>query len=255
MPFEKHRHHWLYIWIPIFGDFIWFGTLLSMLITWVAEGCQRYSTMEQSIAYISDIGAEMLKPLFVTGCSITAVSFFLCLFIDRWLRHEGRLVPDMRRREKVLSMLAVCGAFIGGCGLILLSVFDTKRYPSLHRAFLLVFMIGVVLSAIFTIVEYRWLSKDLPDIRQLRIAYIVKAVIASTLIIWSIVFAATLYTAYNVGAVFEWMIAFGFTAYILTFWYDFRQSRNFSKGALIPLRARHQAQMADGHTSGHVTAQ
>ena len=61
----------------------------------------------------------------------------------------------MRRRERVLSTLAIIGSFIGGCGLILLSIFDTKRFTSLHRVFLLVFIVGVGLSAIFTVVEVR----------------------------------------------------------------------------------------------------
>jgi hypothetical protein len=59
----------------------------------------------------------------------------------------------MRRRETVLGIWAMLGSFIGGLGLILLSIFDTKRFSSVHRAFLLVFMIGVALSAIFTIME------------------------------------------------------------------------------------------------------
>ncbi len=59
----------------------------------------------------------------------------------------------MRRRERVFSCLAILGSFIGGCGLILLSIFDTKRHPTLHRVFLLVFIVGVALSAIFTVVE------------------------------------------------------------------------------------------------------
>ena len=58
-----------------------------------------------------------------------------------------------RRRETVFGILAMVGSFIGGLGLLLLSVFDTKRYSSAHRAFLLVFIIGVALSAIFTILE------------------------------------------------------------------------------------------------------
>ena len=55
----------------------------------------------------------------------------------------------------MLSTLAILGSIIGGAGLILLSVFDTKRHHNLHRIFLLVFIIGVALSAIFTIAEVR----------------------------------------------------------------------------------------------------
>lgn len=59
----------------------------------------------------------------------------------------------MRKREKVFSVLAILGSFIGGCGIILLTIFDTKRHSTLHRLFLLIFMLGVALSAIFTIIE------------------------------------------------------------------------------------------------------
>lgn len=67
-----------------------------------------------------------------------------------------RLVPTMRRREAVFSYLAILGSIIGAAGVILLSIFDTKRHPSLHRVFLLVFLVGVVLSSIFTIIEVSW---------------------------------------------------------------------------------------------------
>lgn len=110
-------------------------------------------TSDQTIAYISDVAADFLKPLFIVACSITAVSFILDLIFERYLRHSGRLMPNMRTRERVLSSLAILGSVIGGAGLILLSVFDTRRHPKAHDAFLLVFIVGVALSAIFTIVE------------------------------------------------------------------------------------------------------
>ena len=59
----------------------------------------------------------------------------------------------MRRREKVFNVLAVLGSVVGGAGLIFLSIFDTKRHMNLHRGFLLMFMVGVALSAIFTCIE------------------------------------------------------------------------------------------------------
>jgi hypothetical protein len=66
-------------------------------------------------------------------------------------------MPNLRKRERILGSLAVFGSFIGGLGLILLSIFDTKRHPSLHRVFLLVFIVGVAISAIFTIIEVQWI--------------------------------------------------------------------------------------------------
>lgn len=66
---------------------------------------------------------------------------------------RSRLLPIMRKREQVLSILAFVGSIVGGAGLILLSIFDTRRFTSLHRAFLLVFILGVAFSAIFTVIE------------------------------------------------------------------------------------------------------
>ncbi|KAF9468163.1 Frag1/DRAM/Sfk1 [Collybia nuda] len=237
--FSHHHHHWAYVWIPVFGAFIWFSTLLSMLITWLASGRPRYVSQDGSIAYISDVGADILKPLFIVGCAITAVSFFLSLVVERWLRHSGRLMPHLRKRERILGSLAVLGSFIGGIGLILLSVFDTKRHSSLHRLFLLIFIVGVAMSAIFTIIEHRWISKDFVYFRKLRIAYIAKAIIATVLILLAIAFAVALYTSPNTGAftdhskaILEWIIAFGFTLYLLTFFYDLKQAKSMHKGQL-----------------------
>jgi hypothetical protein len=105
-----------------------------MYVGWVSH---RLSVLIVHIfVVISDIGADILKPLFIVVCVITAVSFVLALVLERWLRHSGRLAPNMRTREKVFAALAIFGATLGGAGLILLSIFDTKRHMMLHRVFL-----------------------------------------------------------------------------------------------------------------------
>jgi hypothetical protein len=235
--FSHERHHWAYTWIPLFTAFIWFGTLVSMLITWAATGTPHYASMDGNIPYISDIGASYLKPLFVTGCCITAAGFVLCLLLERFLRNHGRLVDNFRRRERVFAWLAVLGSIIGGAGLILLSVFDTLRHPSLHRLFLLIFMVGVALSALFTIIEFRWINKDFQGgAPRLRTAYMMKGGIALTLIALAIAFGGTLYgkstASTDAAAVLEWTIAIGYTLYLLTFWYDLRLSKGRHRGEL-----------------------
>ncbi|KAF9048465.1 Frag1/DRAM/Sfk1 [Panaeolus papilionaceus] len=228
----RRYRHWEYVWIPAFGAFVWFGMLWAMLIVWLATGRPKYVSQEGSIAYISDVGASYLKPLFIAGCSVTGASFFLSLLIERYLRHSGRLMPHIRRRERHLANLAVLGSAIGGLGLILLSVFDTKRFPSVHRSMLVVFIVGVTLSAIFTIAEYRYISKDFEGLRELRAAYIAKGIITTILVTLAIAFGVTLSRAKDVGAVIEWVIAFGFTFFLLTFVADLRQSKNRAKGEL-----------------------
>lgn len=73
------------------------ATLLSLLLTWVGTGRPHYVSQNGSIPYISDVGADFLKPLFITGCSITAVAFFLSLVVERYLRHSGRYVTKLSR--------------------------------------------------------------------------------------------------------------------------------------------------------------
>lgn len=78
--------------------------LWAMLIVWLAQGRPRYPTMTDSIAYISDIGAEVLKPLFITGCSITAACFVMSLVVERWLRYRGRYVVAVCHVVAVLQL-------------------------------------------------------------------------------------------------------------------------------------------------------
>ncbi|KAG8891994.1 hypothetical protein FRC00_012841, partial [Tulasnella sp. 408] len=131
---------------------------------------------------ISDIAADILKPLFVIGCIITALAFIGTLVAERWLRHRGRLTHESTTAQKVLAGLAIFGSVLGGAGLILLAGFDTKRYTTLHRLFLGLFMLGVALSAIFTVVEYLSLSKHNRENRTLMWSALSKALVASVLI-------------------------------------------------------------------------
>jgi hypothetical protein len=147
--------------LPFVAGAMWLATLLAMLIHWtVGTQRQRYPSMVegQIVAYISDVGAAELKPLFIAGCVITTVFLDLSFAADRWLRHRGRLVPNATTAEKVLSGLTIAFAIVGTAGLILLSIFDTVRHEMLHRIFLLLFIAGYVLSAVFICAEYQRLG-------------------------------------------------------------------------------------------------
>lgn len=119
------------------------GTLLAMLGTWVANGGPHYywTSNGQSIPYISDIAATHWGyPLFIAGSATTVAVFDLAFISERWLRHKGRLTHNYTTGEKVLSIFAIIFAIVGAAGLILLTVFDTRYYPKVHIAMLIVFM-------------------------------------------------------------------------------------------------------------------
>ena len=219
------RQHRYFIVVPLFTAFIWFSTLLAMLLTWLISGRPKYVSTQVSVAYISDVGASFLKPLFVVACCLTGSGLLLSLTIERLLRHEGRLPAEHHKLERIFGRLAIVGAFIAMWGLVLLSGFDTGRYPTPHKIFLLVFITGVALSSIFTVIEFRWLAHDYPELAKLKRAYVAKAVIGFTLVLLAIVFGVTLFYAENAGGVVEWTIAFGFTLYLLTFAYDLQMAK------------------------------
>jgi len=216
---ERAYYHFPYWILPLCSGFIWFATLWAMLIVWLAEDQPKYSSMSsnQRIAYISDIGANILKPLFITGCSITGVSFFLSLCA---LRRNQALI---RRFERTFDILSILAALLGAAALILLSIFDTARHPSLHRLFLLLFMLGVVFSAIFTTVEYWRLGRTFTEHPIIKISYHFKQGIVIVEIALAIAFGVTMYKRHNnVAAILEWLIAFLFTFYVLSFFLDLR---------------------------------
>ena len=149
--------YWVF---PVISGFCWLGMLMGLLIHWTSTGKPRYASMDptQSIAYISDVGAQSLKPLFIAGSCVTTIFLDLSFLSERWLRHRGRLAKNQTLTEKVLSWLSMFFALIGTCGLILLSIFDTLRHPTLHDIFLLLFIAGYVISAIFLCCEYQRLG-------------------------------------------------------------------------------------------------
>lgn len=79
-----------------------------MFIVCELEGHPHYASMgaHQGIAYISDVGAQGLKPLFIAGCVVTTVFLDLSFASERWLRHTGRLAKNLGNAEKVLSGLS-----------------------------------------------------------------------------------------------------------------------------------------------------
>lgn len=135
--------------------------LLGMLLSWIIdEHGRRYSTMAKTadIAYISNIGADRLRPLFIAGCVLTSVFLDLSFVAERWLRHRGRLIPNSSIGEKILAGLTIAFALVGTVGLICLSIFQTGKHKRLHYLFLFLFIAGYMLSAIFFCWEYQRLG-------------------------------------------------------------------------------------------------
>ncbi|KAK1594813.1 Frag1/DRAM/Sfk1 family protein [Colletotrichum navitas] len=213
--------YWIF---PIISGLVWLGMLLGMLLYWIIDTNRVvYPSMTppQTIAYISDVGAYYLKPLFITGCVITAIFLDLSFFSDRWLRHRGRLVPNTSTGEKVLYGFTIFFALVGTVGLVCLSIFDTYRHKNLHLLFLLLFMAGYLLSAIFICWEYQRLGIKYPEHPSLAISFWIKLVFIIVEVALAVAFIVCNFReTYNTAAVLEWVVAFIFSFYVFSFTVD-----------------------------------
>jgi len=212
--------YWVF---PTISAFCWLGMLMGLLIHWCTTGKPHYQSMGdgQTIAYISDVGAQSLKPLFIAGSCVTTIFLDLSFLSERWLRHSGRLAKNTSLAEKILSGLSLVFAAIGTAGLILLSIFDTLRHPKLHDVFLVLFIAGYVISAVFICAEYQRLGIHFRQHRVLRISFWLKLTFILVEVALAIAFGVTNFNdKYNVAAVLEWAIAFVFTFYVFSFFID-----------------------------------
>jgi len=214
-----------YWFLPLFAGCVWLGTLLAMLGTWLAKGSPHYGWMQTSmhIAYISDIGATSWgRPLFIAGSAVAVVIFDVAFISERWLRHKGRLAKNYNKVEKALSICAIIFAIIGAAGLILLTIFDTKDYPNVHDAMLVVFIAGYIISAIFICAEYQRLGIHYREHRVLRSSFWIKLAFIFIELALAIAFGVESdRSVYNRAAVLEWTISLIYIFYIWSFIIDF----------------------------------
>jgi len=210
--------------IPLFSAVIWIAMVLALLVHWLASGRPHYTTMVegQTIAYISDVGAEDFKPLFITMGTISVVVFDLAFLAERWLRHRGRLTRNTRTSQKILAGFSIGFAFFGALGLILLTIFDVKRHKAVHDTCIAVFIGGYVISAVFICAEYQRLGVFYREYKVLRISFWMKLFFIIVEVALAIAFGALNRThTYNAAACVEWIIAFVYTFWVLSFVVDF----------------------------------
>ncbi|GKT99355.1 hypothetical protein FLAG1_01444 [Fusarium langsethiae] len=228
-----------YWWFPVLSGLVWLGMLLGLLLEWqVNQHGRRYPTqsIHSDVAYISNVGADRLWPLFITGCVLTSIFLDAAFLSERWLRHKGRLAPNSTLMEKVLTWLSIVFAAVGTVGLICLSIFRTGRYTKLHHIFLALFIGGYLISAVFICWEYQRLGINYREHRVLRISFWVKLTFILVEVALIIAFGVTSRVKQrNAAAILEWAISFIFTFYAISFVIDLYPAIRTK-----PHHARHQ---------------
>lgn len=220
--------------LPVISGIMWLATLLGLLLYWIlVTDRTHYASMSdtQTIAYISDVGASRLKPLFVFGCIVTTIFLDLSFAADRWLRHKGRLAPNISIWEKVFFGLSIVFAIAGTVGLTCLSGFDTLHYPRLHILFLCLFIGGYLLSAIFICAEFQRLGKKYRQHRSLTISFWAKIIFIFVELGLLVAFGVTMTKKhYSISAILEWIISFIFSFYVFSFVIDLLPAMHTRKG-------------------------
>lgn len=234
-----------YWFLPLFASLVWLAMLLGMLLTWVVDGKPHLEAMgaNQTVPYISDIGATSWgKPLFIAMGTITVVIFDLGFIAERWLRHTGRLTHNTSNFQKFLSVVSILAAIVGAVGLICLTIFDTLNHHTLHDTFLVVFIAGYVVSAIFICWEYQRLGVAHRQVRILAYSFWIKLAFIIVEVALAIGFGVTEYRrSYNTSGILEWIVALVYFFYVLSFFIDFvpavhtkhHQSRETSEMAMV----------------------
>ncbi|KAB8292559.1 hypothetical protein EYC80_008267 [Monilinia laxa] len=188
----------------------------------------------QKIAYISDIGAHELQPLFIAMGTVTVVTFNIVFVSERWLRHNGRLHGNTSIFQKVLSSLAIICSIAGGIGLICLTCLNDVKHHTAHDICLAIFIGGYILSAIFICWEYQRLGIHYRQHRVLRISFWVKLTFIIVELGMAIGFGVCNRKSWwNTAAILEWVIAFIYTFYVWSFAIDFIpaiRTKNYESG-------------------------
>ncbi|ANB15750.1 Sfk1p [Sugiyamaella lignohabitans] len=234
-------HHWL---LPLGACIIWWGMLIALLTCWAAQGHPIYDWITHRnihVLYISDVSATNLQPIFISCSGAQGILYVLSLVSERYLRHAGRLLPNERRREKVLAAFSIFFGIIGQLGILFVAIFNTKVFPDVHVAMLCVFIVGVGISALFMIAEFALLDRAYPDVSRLRFSYVLKLVWFVIALGLVIAFAALAdHGKRNSAAIVEWIISYFYGFYLLILVFDLIPAATTPKGKLLEKKVSNQ---------------
>jgi len=228
-------------WTAVIASIVWTGTILGLLIWWLADGHPQYEEEEATVVFISDVGAAH-KALFIAGACVTGVFYPLTLFAERWLRHVDRLPTTKRKREKASGIIGIIFAIYGSIALILLTILDAFNHGTAHWILTAIFVVCVAISAVSQAIEIFSLKKANPGVKFLKRSARIKLLIIIIVLIAVAIFigcyAACGGNSYgrdgpenrsqyprcdaivSTAAVAEWFVAFMFSVYLLTFVID-----------------------------------
>ena len=132
----------------------------STYISWPEQSLCRVSrpttictgVPDSRFSFVSDIAAFEFKPVFIAGCTTTAISFALTVWAvhcSRYSAHSYGLTDDAKWK-KTTSMLALFCGLWASVSFLLLAIFDTYRAHERHQYLLFSCFGGLGLAMLLT---------------------------------------------------------------------------------------------------------
>lgn len=230
---------------PILAAVAWISTILALLILWLHDGQPKYEVTSPDVSFISHIGSHY-KTLFIVGASVTAFFFVvtLCIFIfhhrNMWKQRrnggsdgDGRMPMTTYRKPRTWAdFLSFLLGIISSSALVLLTIYDSAHYDTLHWVFTLVFAFTAILCAVFNLIGIS-ISRSLKRRKMSSFFLKIFFIVLSTGFLFGMIFlmyscrsngmalSPSCNHTRSIAAILEWGLAGLFFIFILTWIIDF----------------------------------
>lgn len=259
LQFKKFHYYC----IPLVSAVVWWGMLIAFLTCWVAQGKPIYPFMggdHQNPVFLSDIAATNLNPLFISCVGFQMIFFIGTLVMELILRKNYRLQPYVSSKQTKFAIASIINAVIGQLGILMVSIFKTSTYGTVHTTMLIIFIFFMFWACFFNLVNtfifgnfpqrlhpnhervffgtHRWLNLYM-------VSFFAKLVWLLIALVFAVCFGIINIYDSSISATFEWMICFWY-GFILVMW-----SIDLFPSAVKHYRIRHAREFEDVFVDNH----
>lgn len=142
--------------IPLIALVVWWGMLIALISAWSLQGHPIYAFMgktDQDPVYISDVAATNLNPLFISCTGFQLIFFVGTLVMEYVLRRKQKLQPYVSQKQNTFALISIVMALIGQLGILMVSIFKTTTYHTVH-----ITMVGVFIFFVFWACFFNFLN-------------------------------------------------------------------------------------------------
>lgn len=258
-------HYYL---IPLVALVVWWGMLIALLSAWSLQGHPIYWFMNgefQNPVYISDVGATNLQPVFIACTGFQLIFFVGTLVMEYVLRTRQKLQPYVSLKQPKFAIVSIICALIGELGILMVSIFKTNKFHTVHISMVGVFIFFVFWACFFNFLNsfifgnfpqrlhpnhekvifgsHRWANLYM-------LSFFIKLFWLCAAVVFAVFFGYNMKKGNNsLSAIFEWTISFWYGLLLLLWAMDLFPS------AVKSWRIRHDDQFETDFKDNHKSPQ